>query len=191
VASADGRGFVVPEDEVVAQTKSGKQVLNLGSGLEAAACARVAGDSVAVIGENRKLLIFPLSELPVMTRGRGVILQRYRDGGLKDIKTFALKEGLTWQAGGGRTRTETDLTAWIGKRSAAGARPAGCRPTASPSRTDSADPGLFAAAVLRAGSDQDNIALAQWPHSPPSSVRSTASTTRWGGASPGSPWPWC
>jgi topoisomerase-4 subunit A len=123
VASADGRGFVVPEDEVVAQTKSGKQVLNLGSGLEAAACARVAGDSVAVIGENRKLLIFPLSELPVMTRGRGVILQRYRDGGLKDIKTFALKEGLTWQAGGGRTRTETDLTAWIGKRSAAGRLP--------------------------------------------------------------------
>ena len=108
---------------MVAQTKGGKQALNLGSGMEAAVCARVAGDAVAVIGENRKLLLFPLSELPVMTRGRGVILQRYRDGGLKDIKTFTMKEGLTWQAGAGRTRTETDLTAWIGKRGAAGRLP--------------------------------------------------------------------
>jgi topoisomerase IV subunit A len=123
VASSDGRGFVVAEDEVLAQTKSGKQVLNLGSGMEAAACARVEGDTVAVIGENRKLLLFPLSELPDMTRGRGVILQRYRDGGLQDIKTFAQAEGLSWQAGGGRTRTETDLTAWIGKRGAAGRLP--------------------------------------------------------------------
>jgi topoisomerase-4 subunit A len=123
VASSDGRGFIVPEDEVVAQTKSGKQALNLGGGMEAAACARVAGDAVAVIGENRKLLLFPLSELPEMTRGRGVILQRYRDGGLKDIKTFTMKEGLTWRAGAGRTRTETELTAWIGKRGAAGRLP--------------------------------------------------------------------
>ncbi len=123
VASSDGRGFIVPEDEVVAQTKGGKRVLNLGSGMEAAVCARVAGDAVAVIGENRKLLLFPLSELPEMTRGRGVILQRYRDGGLKDIKTFTMAEGLTWQAGAGRTRTETELTAWIGKRGAAGRLP--------------------------------------------------------------------
>ena len=98
-------------------------MLNLGDGMEAAACARVDGDFVAVIGKNRKLLLFPLAELPVMTRGRGVILQRYRDGGLEDITTFTLAEGLSWQAGAGRTRTETDLTAWLGKRGAAGRLP--------------------------------------------------------------------
>ena len=123
VASASGRGFVVPEDEIVAQTKAGKQVLNLGPGEEAVACAPVEGDHVAVVGENRKLLIFPLAELPEMTRGRGVILQRYKDGGLSAVKTFALAEGLTWLAGGGRVRTETELTAWLGKRAAAGRLP--------------------------------------------------------------------
>ncbi len=120
VASADGRGFVVPADEVLAQTKNGKQALNLGSGVEAACCSVVEGDSVAVVGENRKLIIFPLEELPEMTRGRGVILQRYKDGGLSDAKTFTLDEGLTWQQGAGRTRTETDLLAWVGKRAQAG-----------------------------------------------------------------------
>ncbi len=123
VASADGRGFLVTEDEVVAQTRSGKQVLNLGSGIEAAACTRVDGDWVAVIGENRKLVLFPLEELPEMTRGRGVIMQRYRQDGLSDVTTFTFSEGLSWQAGGGRTRTESDLTAWIGKRGAAGRLP--------------------------------------------------------------------
>jgi topoisomerase-4 subunit A len=78
---------------------------------------------VAVIGENRKLLIFPLDELPEMTRGRGVILQKYKDGGLSDAKTFVLKEGLSWAAGAGRLRTETDLRAWLGKRSQAGRLP--------------------------------------------------------------------
>ncbi|MEM7221446.1 MAG: DNA topoisomerase IV subunit A [Pseudomonadota bacterium] len=123
VASGAGRGFVVPEDEVVAQTKNGKQVLNLASGDEAAVCAPAEGDHVAVLGENRKLLIFPLTELPEMTRGRGVILQRYKDGGLADAKTFTLAKGLTWAAGAGRTRTETKLKDWIGKRSAAGRLP--------------------------------------------------------------------
>ncbi len=123
VASGDGRGFIVPEDEVIAQTKNGKQVLNLATGVEAVACAPAAGDSVAVIGENRKLLVFPIEELPEMTRGRGVILQRYKDGGLSDIKTFTLDEGLTWQQGPGRVRTETELTAWLGKRSQAGRLP--------------------------------------------------------------------
>ena len=100
VASADGRGFVVPEDEVVAQTRAGKQVLNLADGVEAAACAPVEGDTVAVIGDNRKLLVFPLDELPEMTRGRGVILQRYKDGGLADVKVLhAQAEGLTWRQG--------------------------------------------------------------------------------------------
>jgi topoisomerase-4 subunit A len=123
VASAAGRGFVVPEDEVIAQTKAGKQVLNLASGEEATVCRPAEGDSVAVIGENRKLLIFPLAELPEMTRGRGVILQKYKDGGLADAKTFVLAEGLGWAAGAGRTRTERDLRAWQGKRAQAGRLP--------------------------------------------------------------------
>ncbi len=123
VVSSDGRGFVVAENEVVAQTKGGKQVLNLAGGAEAAVCTAVAGDSVAVIGDNRKLLVFPLADLPEMSRGRGVILQRYRQGGLSDVKTFALAEGLSWAAGAGRVRTESDLTAWIGNRAAAGRLP--------------------------------------------------------------------
>ena len=125
VASADGRGFLVPEDEVLAQTKNGKQVLNLASGVEAACCHVVEEgvDSIAVIGENRKLLIFPIEEVPEMSRGRGVILQRYKDGGLSDVQGFKLAAGLSWSAGAGRTRTETNLVAWIGKRSQAGRLP--------------------------------------------------------------------
>ena len=123
IASSAGRGFVVGMDDVVAHTKAGKQALNLAPDEEAQACTPILGDSVAVIGENRKLLIFPLEELPEMARGRGVILQRYKDGGLSDIKTFMLDEGLTWLAGGGRVRTETELTAWIGKRGQAGRLP--------------------------------------------------------------------
>ena len=123
VASSDGRGFLVPEDEVVAQTKNGKQVLNVGTGVEAVVCRPTEGDHVAVIGENRKLLIFPLDELPEMTRGRGVMLQRYKDGGLSDAKTFSLAEGLSWTAGAGRIRTESDLRAWVGKRAQAGRLP--------------------------------------------------------------------
>jgi topoisomerase-4 subunit A len=123
VASSAGRGFRVKTDDVVAQTKSGKQVLNVGAGDdEAVACAAVEGDSVAVIGDNRRLLIFPLDEVPEMTRGRGVILQRYKDGGLADVKTFNMAEGLTWKTGE-RTRTETDLMAWQGKRAQSGRLP--------------------------------------------------------------------
>jgi topoisomerase-4 subunit A len=122
VAAKDGRGFVVPENDVIAQTRAGRQVLNLGEGVAAAACATAEGDHVAVVGENRKLIVFPLSELPVMGRGRGVILQKYKDGGLSDAKTFNLTEGLTW-ASGERTRTETDLRAWLGKRAQAGRLP--------------------------------------------------------------------
>jgi topoisomerase-4 subunit A len=122
VASADGRGFVVPEDDVVAQTRGGKQVLNLAKGVEAAACAVVEGDHVAVIGENRKLILFPITEMPEMSRGRGVILQRYKDGGLADVKTFWKKEGLSWKIGD-RVRTETALREWYGRRSQAGRLP--------------------------------------------------------------------
>jgi topoisomerase-4 subunit A len=119
VASGDGRGFVVPEDDVVAQTRNGRQVLNVSGDTEARACAVVEGDSVAVIGENHKMIIFPLDELPEMTRGRGVKLQSYKDGGLADVKAFTLADGLSWKSGD-RTRTETDLRAWIGKRAQAG-----------------------------------------------------------------------
>ena len=123
IAAADGRGFVVPENEVVAQTKNGKQVLNLASGVEATACAPAEGDMVAVVGENRKLLFFPLVDLPEMTRGRGTILQRYKDGGLSDVTTFKRDDGLSWVMGGGKTRTETNLMNWLGKRGAAGRLP--------------------------------------------------------------------
>jgi len=112
----------VPEDEVMAQTRAGKQVLNLADGVEAVACAFVEGDTVAVIGENRKLLLFPLKELPEMTRGRGVILQRYKDGGLSDVKCFAYAEGLTWRQGE-RQRSETGLSEWRGERGQAGRLP--------------------------------------------------------------------
>jgi topoisomerase-4 subunit A len=119
VAASDGRGFVVSADDTVAQTRAGRQVLNLGEGAVARAAATVAGDTVAAVGENRKLLLFPLSEVPEMGRGRGVILQRYKDGGLSDLKAFTLAEGLTWRRGD-QTRTETDLRAWIGTRAQSG-----------------------------------------------------------------------
>ncbi|MBP5855939.1 DNA topoisomerase IV subunit A [Marivibrio halodurans] len=122
VASTDGRGFLVKETEVVAQTRNGKQVLNVADKAEAAFCRVAEGDHVAVIGKNRKLLLFAIEELPEMTRGRGVMLQKYRDGGMSDVKFFRKKEGLTWRIGD-RTRTEMDLTGWIGKRAQAGRMP--------------------------------------------------------------------
>ncbi len=125
VASTDGRGFVVPEAEVVANTRKGKQSLNVKAPAEAQSCYRVDPDDdhVAVIGENRKLLLFPLEELPEMTRGRGNKLQTYKDGGLSDAKTFKLKDGLTWQDSSGRTWTVDKLRDWIGKRAQAGRLP--------------------------------------------------------------------
>jgi len=125
VAAASGYGFVVPEDEVVAMTRKGKQVLNIKADDEAAVAAPVDGDSVAVIGENRKLLLFPLKELPEMPRGRGVRLQRYKDGGLADAKTFAKKEGLTYTDAADRTFTlsSAELRDWWGQRAQAGRLP--------------------------------------------------------------------
>jgi topoisomerase-4 subunit A len=123
LASGAGYGFVVSEDEVLAQTRAGKQVMNLGEGEEAVAAAPVEGDFVAVVGENRKLLLFPLAEVPEMGRGRGVRLQRYQKGGLSDAKTFTRREGLTWNAGAGRVRTETDIKDWLGQRAQAGRLP--------------------------------------------------------------------
>ncbi|MBI11039.1 MAG: DNA topoisomerase IV subunit A [Rhodospirillaceae bacterium] len=122
IASSDGRGFVVTEKEVFAQTRAGKQVLNVSGSNEAKVCVSVHGDSVAVIGDNRKLLIFALSELPEMTRGRGVILQRCKDGGLSDAVVFNQADGLQWKSGE-RTRKETQLREWVGKRGQAGRLP--------------------------------------------------------------------
>ena len=120
VASSAGDGFIVPSDEVLAQTKSGKQVLTVKDGVQTAVVRVVRGDHVAVVGENRKMLVFPLAELPEMAKGKGVRLQKYKDGGLSDAITFALAEGLSWKDPAGRTRTEPDLTEWLGARAGAG-----------------------------------------------------------------------
>jgi topoisomerase IV subunit A len=119
VVSSDGRGFVVPADEVLGQTRNGKVVMTPAEDAKASVCTVAQGDSVAVVGTNRKLLIFPLSEVPEMARGRGVILQRYHDGELSDAKVFNRADGLSWKRGDG-TRTETDLRAWIGARASSG-----------------------------------------------------------------------
>lgn len=120
VASSDGRGFVVAEIEMQAGTRSGKQILNLQGSAEACVCAVAEGDTVAVVGENRKLLLFPLAEVPEMAKGRGITLQKYKDGSLADAKTFAWKLGLTWTDSSGRTKTETDLKEYRGERAQAG-----------------------------------------------------------------------
>ena len=123
VAASTGHGLIVPVDAALAQTRSGKQVLNISGLARAVACCVVKGDMVATVGVNRKLLAFPLSEVPEMTRGKGVILQRFKEGGLADVTVYDSATGLSWKAGGGRTRTETDMTPWIGKRAAAGKVP--------------------------------------------------------------------
>jgi topoisomerase-4 subunit A len=122
VAASDGRGFAVVEDQVVAQTRAGKQVLNVKDAVKAAACAPIEGDSLALIGQNRKLLVIPVAEIPELGRGRGVRLQRYRDGGLSDIKSFDRKDGLSW-TNAGRTFAETALAPWAGSRGQAGRLP--------------------------------------------------------------------
>ena len=119
LASSDGRGFIVPVDEALGQTRAGKVVMTPGDGAQARICAPVEGDTVAVVGSNRKLLIFPLAEVPEMARGRGVILQRYHEGELADAKVFSKAEGLSWKSGE-RTRTEPDIRAWIGQRASSG-----------------------------------------------------------------------
>ena len=120
VASSAGDGFVVAEDDVVAQTRSGKQVLNVRGDVKAHVCNSVDGDHVACVGDNRKVLVFPVSELPEMARGKGVRMQRYKDGGLSDATTFALESGLSWHDPAGRLRTEKNLVEWTAKRASAG-----------------------------------------------------------------------
>ncbi len=120
VAASSGHGFVVAERDVVAMTRKGKQVLNVSGEAEAVVCAPARGDHVAVIGENRKLLIFPLSELNAMTRGKGVRLQRYAQGGLSDARVFADEEGLGWTDSAGRSFRLEEWRDWLGARAQAG-----------------------------------------------------------------------
>ncbi|MDK3072117.1 DNA topoisomerase IV subunit A [Sedimentitalea sp. JM2-8] len=134
VASSAGNGFVVPEADVVAQTRNGKQVLNVGDAAQAQICRPLTGDHVAIVSQNGKFLVFPASELPEMGRGKGVRLQKYNmargkqgslelDGGLSDLTTFNWSDGLSWEMGGGKTRHEPDMTEWLGKRAGVGKRP--------------------------------------------------------------------
>jgi topoisomerase-4 subunit A len=127
VASEAGKGFAVPMDEILAETRKGRQVVNLKSGTRLVVAREIAAgdDHVAVVGDNRKLVVFALDELPDMARGQGVTLQRYRDGGLSDATSFKIEDGLSWAMGGdsGRTRTETEIAMWKVARGAAGRLP--------------------------------------------------------------------
>jgi topoisomerase-4 subunit A len=124
VASNAGNGFLVPEAEVVANTRKGRQVVNVEMPVEARLCVFVGegDDHIAVVGENRKLLVFPMAQLPEMTRGKGVRLQKYKDGGILDAKTFKLAEGLSWTDSAGRifVKSADELAEWIGDRASAG-----------------------------------------------------------------------
>jgi topoisomerase-4 subunit A len=127
LAASDGKGFIAKSAEVIAETRKGRQVVNVRTGAKLAV-ARVIGaghDYAAVVGDNRKLVVFPLNELPEMGRGQGVTLQKYKDGGLSDATSFRLEEGLSWPMGGesGRVRTESDLVPWRVARGAAGRMP--------------------------------------------------------------------
>jgi topoisomerase IV subunit A len=122
IASREGRGFIVPEDECIANTRKGKQILNVTMPDEACAVSVADGELVAAIGENRKMLVFPLEQVPEMTRGRGVRLQRYKEGGLSDLKAFGAQAGLTWTDSAGRLfkLTLKELADWRGNRADAG-----------------------------------------------------------------------
>ena len=114
--------ILLAEDEALGTTRKGKQVLNVKAPDKAAAIAPVAGDTVATIGENRKMVLFPITELPEMGRGRGVRMQRYKDGGLSDVTTFDLAAGMSWTDSAGRNFTldKKELSDWRGKRADAG-----------------------------------------------------------------------
>jgi len=119
VASTAGRGFLVPAGELIAEKRTGKQVLNLRPGEEARLCIPAEGDHLIIVGDNRRMLVFPLDQVPEMTRGSGVILQRYKDGGMADARVIRLEDGLSWRQGE-RERTEKDLRQWLGERAQAG-----------------------------------------------------------------------
>jgi topoisomerase-4 subunit A len=122
VASHEGQGFIVNEDDCVSNTRKGKQVLNVELPNEARAIATVAGDLVAAIGTNHKMVIFPIEQVPEMARGRGVRLQKYTSAALSDVATFDSKVGLTWKDSAGREQSMTtkELSDWRGNRADAG-----------------------------------------------------------------------
>ena len=124
LAANDGKGFVALCDDMIAETRKGRQVVNLRSGAKLSIIRPIMPDHdyVGAVGDNRKLVVFPLNEMPELGRGQGVTIQKYKDGGLSDVTTFKLEDGLSWAMGGetGRTRTETDLTPWRVARGAAG-----------------------------------------------------------------------
>ncbi len=122
VISDNGRGFRLKSDEALAQTRTGKQVLNLPENSKAARCLTIEGDHLAILGGERKLLVFPVEQIPVMTKGQGVILQKFREGSLLDATTFLFEKGLSWKLGE-RTRTETDMRPWLGQRGHVGRTP--------------------------------------------------------------------
>ena len=119
LATGEGRGFIVDDSHIIAQTRNGRKIMNVAEGEKTAFCVRVAGDMIAVVGENRKLLVFKSEEVPTMARGRGVVLQKYKDGGLSDIQFFNEAEGFSFSRSGG-TGIETDLRTWLGHRGQTG-----------------------------------------------------------------------
>ena len=125
IASSDGNGFIVGDDELLSSTRKGRAVLNVTAPATAALIVPAAGDHVAIIGQNRKLLVFPFTQLNEMARGKGTRLQRYKDGGISDARVFAIAEGLTWRDSAGRTFTvaRPELKEWIGNRAEAGRLP--------------------------------------------------------------------
>jgi topoisomerase IV subunit A len=122
IASQAGNGFIIAESEMIANTRKGKQIMNVAMPDETRLVVTARGDHVAVVGENRKMLVFPLEQIPEMTRGKGVRLQRYKDGGIIDMRCFAMADGLTWDDSAGRTfvRTKDELLEWMGDRATAG-----------------------------------------------------------------------
>lgn len=122
LASHEGYGFMINESEIIANTRKGKQIMNVKLPDELKICMRVIGDTMAIVGENRKMLVFPLTELPELSRGKGVRLQKYKDGGVSDIRTFAIDQGLTWQDSADRTftRSKEELLEWTAARATAG-----------------------------------------------------------------------
>ncbi len=123
IASNVGNGFIVAHEELQAQTRNGKKILNLKSNQVLTVCAPVKGDYIASLGDNGKLLVFPLSELPEMSRGKGVRLQKFKTGGLSDAKVFDSRSGLSWKMAGGKWRNESNILEWEGKRASAGRNP--------------------------------------------------------------------
>ncbi len=122
IASTAGNGFVVPESEMIANTRKGKQIMNVTMPDEAKLVVPVSGDHVAVVGENRKMVVFPLAQVPEMSRGKGVRLQKFKDGGISDIRCFAIADGLTWVDTAGRSfmKSKDELIEWLGNRADAG-----------------------------------------------------------------------